>query len=485
MSVSLAPLLAAVQSNCHLSDARHAQELTLCTYLLAMREYYRWEHDLPPEAAAPRADVSRWIAEREALWDSLAQSEWSKVPLAGGEADPFDVDAVNAELVPAGYLYGAGRGRFGKPHFFLARLARRERRDGVEILEAGCEYVRDLDAAPAMLQGETIVLRREAFERWLWLRAETWETRAAEDDMAAALEAYGYRRERGAALERMAEAERETLILHELGELAAGRLLGEVWERFMDDLDDRRVEITARAVRDLLADTLVTLPTLIERDAIASLHFWFATFSGLRRELFPRLPGRPGGVECGRGRGNAARRRRFGPPSLAARRAGHRRRFARRPALRARARRDHARLSAAGRAEVSVSALAVGLRQPGHLATLLGRAQREEVVERFRIAPRKDFLQSLHHVAEVGRVAVFAILVAKVVHDLPVILGERDPVRHRDHLHGLLAEVRFLEIAVRVRFLLDATDHMSHVFPCRLSGRPASGPFGNACHCRR
>ena len=289
MSLPTAPLLAAVQSNCHLSDARHAQELTLCNYLLAMREYYRWEHDLPLAAVPPRGDVGRWIAEREALWESLQDADWAGVPLAAGEADPFDVGAVNAELVPAGLLYGAGRGRFGKPHFFLARLARRERREGVEILEAGCEYVRDIDAAPAVLQGETIVLRREAFERWLWLRTEAWEAQAPDGDMAAALDAYGYGKERGRALARMAEAERETLILHELGELAAGRLLGGDWERFMDGIDDRRVEIMARAVRDLLADTLVTLPSLLERDAVPSLHFWFATFAGMRRELFPRL----------------------------------------------------------------------------------------------------------------------------------------------------------------------------------------------------
>jgi hypothetical protein len=289
MMTAFAPLLAAVQSNCHLSDARHAQELTLCNYLLAMREYYRWENDLPPDAVPPRADVGRWIAEREALWESLADRDWTGVPLAAGAVDPFDVDAINAELIPAGLLYGAGLGRFGKPHFFLARLARRERRDGVEILEAGCEYVRDLDAAPAALQGETIVVRREAFERWLWLRTEAWEARESDGAMAAALEAYGYGRERRRALERMAESERETLILHELGELAAGRMLGEAWDRFMAEQDDRRVEITARAVRDLLADTLVTLPTLLERDAVASLHFWFATFSGLRRDLFPRL----------------------------------------------------------------------------------------------------------------------------------------------------------------------------------------------------
>lgn len=289
MTLAFAPILAAVQSNCHLSDARHAQDLTLCNYLLAMREYYCWEHELPQQAVPPRGDVGRWIAEREALWETLADADWSRVPLPSGQADPFDADAVNAELVPAGYLYGAGRGRFGKPHFFLARLARRERRDGVEILEAGCEYARDLDAAPAVLRGETIVLRREAFERWLWLQAETWEARGSGDAMAAALEAYGYGRERERALGRMAEAERETLILHELGEHAAGRLLGDDWERFMEGLGDRRQEITARAVRDLLADSLVTLPTLLARDARPSLHFWFATFSGLRRELFPKL----------------------------------------------------------------------------------------------------------------------------------------------------------------------------------------------------
>ncbi len=289
MTPALAPLIAAVQSNCHLSDARHAQDLTLCNYLLAMREYYRWEQDLRHDALPPRAEVSGWIAEREALWDTLAEADWTPLPMASGTADPFDVEAVNAELVPEGLVYGAGRGRFGKPHFFLARLARRERRDGVEILEAGCEYARDLDAAPAVLQGETIVLRREAFERWLWLTAESWGSRPGGGDMAAALEAYGYGLGPPAALARMAESERETLILHELGEHAAGRLLGDEWERFMDSLPDRRVEITARAVRDLLADTLVTLPTLVERGAEASLRFWFATFTGMRRELFPRL----------------------------------------------------------------------------------------------------------------------------------------------------------------------------------------------------
>jgi hypothetical protein len=51
----------------------------------------------------------------------------------------------------------------------------------------------------------------------------------------------------------------------------------------------KRAEIFARAVKDNLADCLVTLPGLLARDGEDSLHFWFATFDGLRREMFPRL----------------------------------------------------------------------------------------------------------------------------------------------------------------------------------------------------
>jgi uncharacterized protein DUF6866 len=54
-------------------------------------------------------------------------------------------------------------------------------------------------------------------------------------------------------------------------------------------LDDRRTELIVRAVRDLLADCLVTLPVLLERRATASLDFWFSNFDGVRRSLAPQL----------------------------------------------------------------------------------------------------------------------------------------------------------------------------------------------------
>jgi hypothetical protein len=78
-------------------------------------------------------------------------------------------------------------------------------------------------------------------------------------------------------------------VLHEEGELAAGRLLGEAWARKLGGFTGKRAELLARAVRDNLADCLVTLPALLQRGATDSLHFWFSTFDGLRRELFPRL----------------------------------------------------------------------------------------------------------------------------------------------------------------------------------------------------
>jgi len=84
--------------------------------------------------------------------------------------------------------------------------------------------------------------------------------------------------------------------LHELGELRAGQVLGPDWEPMLEQLGDRRAELVVRAVRDLLADCLVTLPALLERRAMPSLHFWFSNFDGMRRALAPQMLGARSGV---------------------------------------------------------------------------------------------------------------------------------------------------------------------------------------------
>ena len=286
---NLPRLVQSVQRNCHIADARHAREMTMCNYLLEMREFYRWEHELPLARQVPRQELGSWISEREALWDGLHADALERLPLGGHNYEAFEVGAINAALVPQGLVYGAGYGRFGKPHFFLAQLECHERRQGLTLFVSGCEYARDLSAPPAALQHGAVFLRRDVLRRWLWEKVEIWGVRKADGALKSALECYGFAADAETGLERMAEQEAETLILHELGEAMAEPLLGAAWRDLIASFNGRRAEILARAVRDNLADCLSTLPRLIERDAASSIHFYFANFEGVRASLFPLL----------------------------------------------------------------------------------------------------------------------------------------------------------------------------------------------------
>jgi hypothetical protein len=291
MTQDLGPLLAAVRTNCHISDAHHAPGLSLCTFLLEMRELYRWEHGIALGAPVPQAGVGAWMTQREALWVSLEGEAQVPLPFAARTIDPYDAEGVNHAINPQQLVYGAGIGRFGKPQFFLGALERESSRDGMRVLIAGCEYARDLSAAPAAARDGTIYVRLDALRRWLWERVEAWTGKRPDGAMKAALAGYGFADDPDAALARMAETEAETLILHELGECRAGQILGPAWEHMLSSLTHRRAEIVARAARDHLADCLVTLPALLERETAASIDFWFANLDGMRRELFPRMGG--------------------------------------------------------------------------------------------------------------------------------------------------------------------------------------------------
>lgn len=281
-------LASVVQHNCDISDARHAAEYGLCTFLLKMREYYRWENELPFARALPKDELGEWLKTREQQWDGIETEDFAPLPLARGELDPFDADAANLELLPQGYVYGAGYGRFHKPTFFLGRLLRIEARAGCTILVSSCEYARELAAPPAMLQGRTIYLRQESVRRYLWEKIEEWQWRRRDDAMARALASYDFSADTEAALAHMADNEMETMLLHELGEAMAGELLGDPWQELVASVARTRGEPIARAVRDLLADCLSTLPGLLERGNLPALHFYFATFDAPRRQLFPQ-----------------------------------------------------------------------------------------------------------------------------------------------------------------------------------------------------
>ncbi len=280
-------VVSTVQRNCHISDAQYAGDYTLCVFLLKMREYYRWEHQIPFTGQLPREDVGRWMQERELAWEQLESTSFEPLVIGNRRFDPFDADDINRHLIPQGYIYSAGYGRFGKPHFFLGNLQRQEQREGVTIHISSCEYARDLVAPPAMLLDGNIFLRQESLRRYIWERAEEWLWNRGNDAMQRAIAAYDFEKDRESALDRMTEAETESVILHELGEARADRLLGEPWPRMLAALSRSTAEIQARAVRDILADCLSTLPALIEADRRSALHFYFANFGGMRRHLFP------------------------------------------------------------------------------------------------------------------------------------------------------------------------------------------------------
>lgn len=278
-----------VQKNCHISDARYAGNYSMCIFLLKMREYYRWENDLPLTVALSKDDVGPWLQEREETWNHYEELPYQPIALPIGETDPFDNETINQELNPLGYVYSSGYGVFNKPHFFLAKLKQKREQDGLTILISDCEYARDLVAPPAMLLGNTIYIRHESLRRMIWEKVENWQWKKDFDaPLARALACYAGHDSLDSILDKLCENETQNVILHELGEAQAGKLLGTAWEEMLFELSRSKTELQIRAVRDHLADCLTTLPQLIHNKHHASLHFYFANFTGMRKEIFPQ-----------------------------------------------------------------------------------------------------------------------------------------------------------------------------------------------------
>jgi hypothetical protein len=283
------PTLDAVRTNCLITDARHATGYTLCVYLLKMREFFRWEQQLPFSASLPQEELSDWLSAREARWEEVENQEFQAVPVNGRSFDPFDAAAINAALNPLGYVYSSGYGHGLKPVFFLGRLEQRRQSGEYTLLVSGYELARDLSAPPAMSTAGTIFIRRESLRRMLWERLEEWRWNRPDNAMKRAVECYDFEHRPEAALEAMTDTELESVLLHEIGEVQAGRLLGPDWEELLAALDHGKAEIMLRAVRDHLADALSTLPALLERINPAALHFYVANLSAMRKELAPGL----------------------------------------------------------------------------------------------------------------------------------------------------------------------------------------------------
>ena len=284
-------LIQAVQRNCHIADARHAGDYTLCVYLLKMREFFRWEKGIRLSDVVTSDDVGEWLTQREAIWDELDAQDYAPLPLNGsGEHDPFANEAINAALNGVGLVYSAGYGRRCRPLFFLAELEQTIEQDGYTILVAGRELARDVEAPPAMNQGKQVFIRRESLRRMVWEKVDEWRWSGLDNPMGRALSCYDFDTDMEAALDALAAAETETVVAHEIGEVKAGQVLGDAeWQTMLFALPPSHADIMLRAVRDLLADCLHTLPELLARGNAASLHFYFGNLSAMRKKLAPQL----------------------------------------------------------------------------------------------------------------------------------------------------------------------------------------------------
>lgn len=283
-------LIATVQHNCHIADARHAGDYTLCVYLLKMREFYRWEAGVSFQQILASDTVGNWLTRREALWNELDEQDYAPLTLDGNVYDPFDNETINAHLNPQGLVYSAGYGRRCRPLFFLAELEQTIEQDGCTILVAGRELARDVEAPPAMNQGRQIFIRRESLRRLLWEKVEEWRWNGGDSPLERAIACYDVDNAPEAALDAMAANETAMILAHEIGEIKAGQILDDTaWQTLLFALPPSHADIMLRAVRDLLADCLHTLPELLARNQAASIHFYIGNLSAMRKQLAPEL----------------------------------------------------------------------------------------------------------------------------------------------------------------------------------------------------
>lgn len=286
-------LQAMVQTNCHISDAQFAGNYTLCIYLLKMREFYRWETGQPFGQPLSNNDIGAWLTQREQLWQQLENQNYAALNINGTLIDPFETRAANALLNHQGLVYSGGYGQHGKPVFFLAELQHKQTQDDCIIYISGRELARDLAAPPGMTQDKCVFIRRESLRRFIWEKIEEsqWHPKNGhgENPLTRALACYNFSEQPETSLDAMTDHEVHSVLLHEIGEIRAGQLLGEDWEQMLSQLPRSQAELMARAVRDHMADALSTLPELTSSGNAAQIHFYFANLGSMRKLIFPSL----------------------------------------------------------------------------------------------------------------------------------------------------------------------------------------------------
>ncbi len=283
-----------IKFNCDVSDAKYWGYFSICGLLMRYRDLYRSEQGLKPWAQIDRADIAAWIGRKEARWPELESLEFRKLAIGNRRFDPFAAAEINRELAGQDLVYGAGYAMYMKPTFFLAELRSVREVAGLAVYTAGRELVRDLFSSPGMQQEKTVFLRIEPLVMLLLYKHGELDARkgsALED----AFTRYGFPKRQiidstfQLRMEELAGRYAEILLAHEVAEAAE-----EVpeWKHILLQVaGDRQLEHYLRALKDLLADTSEQGPysrIIHDRDQ-AALGLTIALTDGYRRILYPEI----------------------------------------------------------------------------------------------------------------------------------------------------------------------------------------------------
>jgi hypothetical protein len=290
-------LIEGVRWNCDIASAGQSGHFSLCGLLMRLRQLYKWEHGLSPWREPEVADALEWIARRERTWDDLEDASWRTLLWGESAIDPFAVATLNRRLIPQGLAYGAGLSRGLTPTFFLGELLEERREGELTILILGPELARDLDASPALCQGNLIYARRQALAFYLWDHLAD-PIQQANAYLQVALKAYdlplkklikdpeAHQEQFNAFL----AGELEAVIRHEMGE-ALEPSLKDAFPAVLERFPQTRLELWVRTLKDALADVndWGRLAYIVAEERLPSLAVMLAWRPGLLPALLPEL----------------------------------------------------------------------------------------------------------------------------------------------------------------------------------------------------
>ncbi len=279
-----------ILQNCCICDSRHAGLYSVCGLALRLRDLYKWENGLDPWIEKDSSEILEWIGNKEEEWDRMASEDFVEITILGTPYGAFDAPGINAVLEPHGLFYGAGYAYGARPTFFLATLEDKKEIEGCPVYILGRELARDLLTLPALSQDDSIFIRKESARLFLWNQM-FFLKKSGRDALRFALENCGVKGqdlgELRQNLTRISEGEIETYIYHEIGGIKDPVFDPDTWREIIAAFPHTPIELLARTVKDLLADTneYGTLRHITRARKTTSLGLYVAFLDGLRKEL--------------------------------------------------------------------------------------------------------------------------------------------------------------------------------------------------------